>query len=104
MTDILYVGNSNIIELSNLRDNSDNSIIADATVTVTLKDSEGEEVDGASWPVTMDAVEGSAGSYRATLSSSLELSVGSKYVAEITVMKSGATALWKRRLTAKVRD
>jgi hypothetical protein len=104
MSDTLYVGNSNLIELTNLKDNQDGSLISDATVTVTLKDSEGVSVTGGSWPVTLAAVVGTPGAYQATLGSGLSLTAGEKYVAEITVTKSGATGFWRRRLTAKVRD
>lgn len=106
MTDILYVGNSNSLSVTNLKDNDTGDLISDAVVTVTLKDSEGANVGGSgvSWPVTLAAVGGTPGAYRGVLPITLDIAGGQVYVADLTVTKDGATGFWRKRFKAKVRE
>lgn len=81
MGTIAYVGNTNNLELTGLKDDITNAYINDATVTVTVKDSGGLELPGIAWPLTMDYVPASNGNYRTYLTHTLGLLSGKKYTA-----------------------
>lgn len=83
MTTIVYVDNTNILEVQGLKDAILNTFINDADVTFTLVDSAGEEVAGQAWPTTMDYVDASSGDYRAVISDEVELVNRASYVAQI---------------------
>lgn len=73
-----------------------------ATVSVTLLDSEGAEVAGQVWPVSMP--HASAGVYRATLPATVELVDEGSYVAVIEALGSGGeTGKINVDCTAKIR-
>jgi hypothetical protein len=75
-----FVLNTNILDLIGLH-GDDGSFIADATVTVTIKDSDGVELAGVVWPMMMGYVAASSGNYRAFLPASLPLIAKANYVA-----------------------
>ncbi|RUU23687.1 hypothetical protein EOD10_04435 [Mesorhizobium sp. M7A.T.Ca.TU.009.01.3.2] len=85
MSCIVYVANTNVIELTGLKSAIEDEFIDDATVTVTVKDSEGEEVSGQTWPTTMDFVVSSDGLYRGIIEDGVELTAGTTYVAHVDV-------------------
>ena len=80
-----FVANSNILDLTGLLNAKASSYINDATVTVTIKDLDGNELTGISWPVTMAYVAASDGDYRATISEDLALVHKVNAVAHIEV-------------------
>jgi hypothetical protein len=82
----LYIGNDNILELNGLLNVSvsPSTYVNTASVAVTLYDTNGDEVSGETWPLTMSYVASSNGVYRATLSDSLSLKVNRRYRAKIT--------------------
>lgn len=103
MSNILWIGNTNILELADLRSNVEGELIEDATVTATLRTMAGQEVSGQSWPVTLDHVEG--GLYRATLSHEIEASHGSAYVAHIEADAGlNRQGQWEARVMARRRS
>jgi hypothetical protein len=77
-----FVANTNLLELSGLKNVAAGTFINDATVTVTVKKA-GTNVAGASWPLTMDYVAASDGIYRAVLSEDLALVARTHYTAFI---------------------
>lgn len=79
----VYVGNTNIIELSGLKSAVEGDAINDASVTVTVKDANGAAVSGQTWPATMNQVAGTDGLYRGILEDDLALVDGESYVAVI---------------------
>lgn len=81
MTGILYVGNSNVIELQELTNSVTDVVDEAATVTVTLYDCSGTEVTGQSWPATMTHATG--GTYRVTLDDGIAITVNNKYIAKV---------------------
>ncbi|MER9937416.1 hypothetical protein [Mesorhizobium sp. M0088] len=85
MTCVVYVGNTNIIELSGLKSLIEDEFIADADVTVTVKDAEGVAVDGQTWPLTLASIDGTdaEGNYRGMLKDTLELTAGVTYYAHV---------------------
>ena len=93
MAEVIFFKNDNIIELTGLKDAITDTEINSATVTVTLKDKDGVDVTGETWPLTMAAV-GSGGTYRATLQDTLGVTLLDQYTAEIDVTDAGTTAKW----------
>lgn len=85
MAAFALVLNTNLLELSGLKSEIDDTFINDAAVSVTLKDAAGAEVAGVSWPVTLDYVAASSGNYRGVLSSAIEFTPKAKYKAFIEV-------------------
>jgi hypothetical protein len=85
--DILYTENDNLLTLDKLYNNDPNvdDYVNDATVTVTLKDSDDSEVSGQTWPTTLSYVSGSNGKYVATLEDDLSLTADANYTAEVNV-------------------
>lgn len=103
MQKILYVGNTNVFRVENLRDSQTDVLLTTATVSVTLKTEAGVAVSGQSWPVNMAAVSGEDGAYEGLLAAALALVAGNDYVAEVQVVNGGAVGLWKTRVKARIR-
>lgn len=78
-----FVANTNVLELTGLKEETTEAFINNAVVTVTIKDTEGTDVVGATWPLTMDYVATSDGDYRAYVSEALTLIANTKYIAYI---------------------
>jgi hypothetical protein len=79
----MFVANTAVLDVIGLRAELQDEFINSATVTVTIKDSIGIELAGASWPLAMPYVTGSNGNYRAFLSSALPFISKHNYVAII---------------------
>lgn len=85
----LYVGSSNVVELTGLTNSVTGAVDNAATVTVTVKDATGAtNVAGETWPKSMAYVAASAGTYRATLSPNLAITSGTRYRAVVDVTGS----------------
>jgi hypothetical protein len=103
----LYVNNTTLIELRDLRSAKTGGLISDAVVVVTITDKEGGDVQVLSgsdltWPHTMEPV--GDGDYRAEIPNELELELGTGYVAVIVATTNdGLVATWDVELTAVVR-
>ena len=87
MSLVLYIGNSNVIELQALTNTVTDAVDTGATVTVTITDTADVEVSGQVWPATMSHTSG--GTYRATLEDDIALVARTKYKAVIDVIGSG---------------
>lgn len=99
----LYIGNDNVITLSGLQDSIDDSYKNAASVTVTLVDSEGTEVAGETWPLSMAYVAASNGEYRATLADTLTLEAG-EYIAQVSAdAGAGLKGYWEISVTVQTR-
>lgn len=104
MAEIVYVANDNVLELTGLKNAVADDYIDDATVTVTLVDSAGNEVAGETWPLIMGYVAASDGDYRVTLPYGLDLSAGRSYTAQITADGGlGLRGYWALPVHAKRR-
>jgi hypothetical protein len=81
---IFYVNSDNVVEVQSLTDAVTSTLITTASVTVTLKDSDGVEVTGETWPLTLNH-QGS-GTYRGTISDTVmgNLSSGDTATATFT--------------------
>ena len=82
----LYIDNDNLFTLENLKDQETDTFINIATVTLTIVDSEGVDVDGVIFPLTMDYVVDSNGSYQVVVDKALVLENSLDYVGIITVV------------------
>ena len=78
-----YLNSDNVISISGLKDVIADTYINTATCAVTLKDANGNNVSGETWPLTMNYVSASNGIYRATLADTLSVSAGD-YTAIVT--------------------
>lgn len=102
---ILYIGNDNILELDALTDDLTGDALNAAAVTVTLVDSDGDEVGGEVWPKTLAYVTNSNGVYRATLPHTLSMTSGGRYVAQVAVDAGpGLRAAWRIDCVARHRQ
>lgn len=102
---IIYVGNTTTVRISGIK-YSGGSYINNATVSlVSLTDlGSGASVSGITYPVSMEYVSDSDGSYEATLPYSLEIENGRRYTAVVRAdTPSGERAEWEERLKATIR-
>jgi hypothetical protein len=98
----LYIDNSNVIELRELKNSATGAADTGATVSVTVKDSAGDNVAGETWPVSLTHASG--GTYRGTLSDAVELVEGAVYTSVVSVTGSGGQkAVFNCRVRAEVR-
>lgn len=96
--------NTNVLELTGLRNEIDGAWINDATVQATVVDLDGEEVAGETWPLSMPYVAASNGVYRALLVADLALTAGRPYRAIITVdAGDGIEGRWELRFKPRKR-
>lgn len=95
---IVYVDNTSTVTLSGLQNAITSAYINDATVTLTVLDSDGAEVAGETWPVTMAYIATSNGNYRASIDATL--TAGGKYDAVVNVVSGDSSANWIVPLTA----
>lgn len=106
MTCVVYIGNTNILELSGLKSVLEDQFISDADVTLTIKDGDGAEIDGQVWPWTMTpvSVTDDTGDYRAIIQDTVEFEAGTIYYAHIDA-DAGADRIghWEFAFTPKVR-
>lgn len=83
MACIVYVANTNVIELSGLKSAIENEFIDDAMVTLTVKDESGAAVVGQAWPAVLAFVAASAGLYRGIIEDDVAMTAGTTYYAHI---------------------
>lgn len=103
-TQILWIGNDNLVELQGFRAAADGAYLNGAAVTITLLDAAGEEVAGETWPKPMAYVTGSNGTYRATLASGLTLTEHANYTAVVSANGgSGKVGNWRLDVMARYR-
>lgn len=82
-----YEGNDMVIEISNVIDKITSNTIDDATVNATLKDPEGVDVTGISWPQVVSFV--SAGLYRKTIDQAVDVIDKGAYVLHLDLTTPG---------------
>lgn len=102
----IYPNNSTILELGALTNTSTGALIHDATVTATLTDAAGNEVDGEIWPVTLSHVVESpeGGNYIYTLAHDIAITVGARYRVTITAVSGSYHGEFSKTLKAMRRD
>jgi len=106
---IVYIDNTNTLELQGLKSVVEDVYINDADVSVTIKESaaDGDDLAGATWPMPMDYVTASDGNYRISLSHLLPFGPRKTYVAVIDadggVTPSERFGHWEFEFVANVR-
>jgi hypothetical protein len=106
-TSVAFVGNTNNLEVNGLKSEIEGVFLNAAAVSVTIKDSNGAEVAGESWPQAMNYLPGSEGNYVLGLSRFVEFTSGAKYTAFIDAdasdTESERFAHWQFPFTAQIR-
>ena len=101
--DVIYIDTDNVLEIEELTNGLTGAAITDATVSVTLLDSDGAEIAGESWPVTMSYIVGTTAAYRATLTDSLTLTDRQEVTAHIVAdAGDGLHREWQKPFTAVI--
>jgi hypothetical protein len=86
----LYWKNDTLLELRSLRNEVTKQFVNNATVTAVIKqNSDGSEIGGATWPLTLSYVAASNGLYRGIVESDVNVEVGDLLDLEITVTAPG---------------
>ena len=98
---ILYVDNTNVVELRALTDSVTGEAVTTATVTVTLYDAGGNDVTGATG---VSLAHDSAGTYRGVLPSSVALNRGQSYKAKVAATVGTTVGTWEPRVIAVKRE
>lgn len=94
MTETLRIGTDNLLVVSGLRNDADDSFVNDAVVHATLLESrDGGELSGQSWPLTLDYVTGSDGEYRGTLEDTIDAEDGQTAVLKLEIEGDGLQLL-----------
>lgn len=105
MTDIIYVANTNLLQLQGLKNEQDSSFQNSATVTVTIVDELGANVPNQTWPLTLPYVASSNGNYEERLPSTVTLVGGRCYTAIIDADAGGGlVGHWEIPLKVVVRS
>ncbi len=100
----IFISNDNLLSVEGLKNSSSGSFMNDATVTVRLKDSDGSDVTGQTFPVTLSYITASDGNYQMTLENTLNMLEEGIYTATISATASGGLyAEWDLLLTATKR-
>jgi hypothetical protein len=102
-TDVLLIGNDNVVSLDGLRNGIDAAFINGAAVTATLTTLSGEAVVGQTFPAAMEYVPDSNGVYRLMLRSTLAMVNGHYYKLTISAIGNGLTASWTQLYKATLR-
>ncbi len=100
MSDCLYINSDNLVT-HNLKDNLDNPITT-GTVEGTLRDSQGSEVIGMTWPQALAHQD--LGVWTVQLTEALELVEDRVYFLEITANSGTLDGSWKKELIAQFQD
>lgn len=69
----VYIGNDNLLTVDALTNAATGAYVNNATVTATLKDADGTNVSGQTWPLSLAYVSGSNGKYQGVLEDGLDL-------------------------------
>lgn len=100
---VLLIGNDSVLEIDRLKNEVSGAFLNAASAAVTLQDTAGTAVAGASWPKQLDYVTASDGLYRCTLPAALVLTANARYTALVEVSAAGLTASWRIECVARTR-
>lgn len=100
----IFVGNDNILELSELKNAASGAYLNAATVEATITDwATGTAIPSVTNPVTLSFVSGSNGRYRAVLESTAGFTPGQKVRIVITSAEGTVNGRWEFAATARRR-
>lgn len=97
---ILYVANTNAVELRTLADSATGEAVTTATVAVTLR-ADGVALSGAD---NVTLAHDTGGTYRGTLPSSVPLVDGTEYTATVTATLGLTVGQWEVPVRATTRE
>ena len=97
---ILYLSSDNLVRVDLLKNENTGQYVSDATVTMTLRDSDLAAVTDAE-DLSLSYVSGSNGRYHGTLPDSLSLTAGARYYLDVTAIASGLQAFDRVSLRAQ---
>lgn len=100
---VYHINNTLLVEVDGLRNAADDSYVNDATVAVSIKDADGANLSGETWPVILPYVAGSDGKYRAAVSSGLVVAIGDVITLFFTATSAGLDAEWRDHREVKAR-
>ncbi len=98
----LCVNSDNLIEWDAMVDVYDETFVNDATVTFTLRDTDGNAVDGAE-AIAMPYVGNSDGKYNGTLQSTVALIDGNTYFLEVSAASGDLVGFRRCQVIAQYR-
>lgn len=99
----IYIGSDNVILIDGLKNSRTGAFVNDAVVGVTLKDHNGTELTGDTWPSVGSYQTGSDGDYQIPIAAAVSVSVGQVVEAVVTAVSGGLTLTWNLRLKANLR-
>lgn len=77
----VYIDNDNVLTVDQLKDIITGQYINNATITATIKDIRGREVDGISWPLSVPPVSANTtGKYQAVIDDDLKVAENPYYL------------------------
>jgi len=98
----VFISTDNVIEWKGLQRVTDDKWVKNATVTFTLKDTDGNAITGADG-VSMPYLAGSDGTYQGTLPSTVSLTEGASYYLEVTATSSSGNGFRRIQCVARYR-
>ncbi len=102
---IIFLKNTGLVQINGLKDALTKTPVNDAVATVTLKELDGSEVSGETWPVSLSYLAGSDGNYAATFSDSVAILDEGDYIMEVSaIAPDGSKASWEEPVTAMIRS
>lgn len=100
---VYFINNSVLVQVLGLRNAADDSYVNNATVAVSIKGADGNNLAGETWPVTLAYVAGSNGDYQGVISSAVSVAVGDIVTLYITATATGLDAEWREHREVKAR-
>ena len=98
----IFVGNTTILELQELTNTVSGAAVTTATVTATIETSQGTDIGGQTFPLTLSHV--SAGTYRGTIENDLAIVAGRTYDVTIDATVAGVgVGHWDAKIKAMER-
>ena len=98
----LWDDNTHLLTVGELK-SADGEYVNDAAVTATLTDTNGVEVPGETWPLSLVYDGGDTGTYVAELPSALEVSARDRLQMLILAAKGAVRGSWLCKITVKQR-
>lgn len=105
--EVLLIRNDHTVKVIGLRDEGSGSYFNDlppGSVTARIKDRQGRDVAGETWPVDLQYIADSNGDYHGNFDDAIQLIVGRTYIVEIAADAGGGLkAFWRFKRIAQYR-
>lgn len=102
MANTIYIDNTGVVELDELKNSITDEFINDASVTATIQ-LNGVDVEGQAWPLALDYVTASDGKYRGLSSADLVLLKDRTYSAIVEAVAGSLEGKWICKVVAQER-